>query len=80
MFLKIWENFFTTNKFLTIFLNEITTILTPSTSEGEGKGGHVLYFGGAWLQIRNINSVVLKGYTTYTPYTLRKFQDNLACT
>ncbi len=24
--------------------------------------------------------VVPKGYTPYTPYTLRKFQDNLGCT
>ncbi len=26
------------------------------------------------------SSVVQKGYTPYTPYTLRKFQDNLGCT
>ncbi len=25
---------------------EITTILTPSTSEGGGGGGHIFYFGG----------------------------------
>ncbi len=30
--------------FLVIFRNEITTILTPSTSEGGG-GGHVFRFG-----------------------------------
>ncbi len=27
-----------------------------------------------------IDRVVPKGYTPYTPYTLRKFQDNLGCT
>ncbi len=27
-----------------------------------------------------VNSVVRKRYTPYTPYTLRKFQDNLGCT
>ncbi len=27
-----------------------------------------------------IPSIVPKGYTPYTPYTLRKFQDNLGCT
>ncbi len=35
--------------FLAIFWNEITTILTPSTSDGvseEGGGGHVFRFGG----------------------------------
>ncbi len=35
--------------FLAIFRNEITTILTPSTSEGDewgGGGGHVFRFGG----------------------------------
>ncbi len=26
------------------------------------------------------SSVVPKGYTPYTPYTRRKFQDNLGCT
>ncbi len=32
--------------FLAIFRNEITTILTPSTSEGGGGGGHVSRFEG----------------------------------
>ncbi len=27
-----------------------------------------------------LSSVVPKGYTPYTPYTLGKFQDNLGCT
>ncbi len=35
---------------------------------------------GSFLGIFGNTSVVPKGYTPYTPYTLRKFQDNLGCT
>ncbi len=51
---KHWHSY----KFLSIFRNEITTILMPSTSEGAkgvGRGGHVFRFGG--LQIRNVNMI-----------------------
>ncbi len=41
--------------FLVIFRNEITTILSPSTSEGVSGGGHVFCFEGPWLRIRNVN-------------------------
>ncbi len=40
-------------KFLAIFRNEITTILTLSTAKGVsggGEGDHVFCFGGPWLQ------------------------------
>ncbi len=49
--------------FLAIFRNKITTILTPSTSEGVSGGGgsgHVFCFGGPWLRIRirNVNILI----------------------
>ncbi len=47
--------------------NEITTILTPSTSEGGewGRwGGQVIRFGGPWLRIHNVN--ILKCIYVYT--------------
>ncbi len=54
--------------FLATFRNEITTILTPSTSQGgewglfwhprlhkgASGGGHVFRFEGPWLRIRNV--------------------------
>ncbi len=55
--------------FLAIFRNEITTILTPSTSEkGEWgrRGGHFFRFGGPWLQIRNVN-ILIYLYTKVNP-------------
>ncbi len=39
---------------LAIFWNEITTILTPSTSEWRDGGSHGFCFVGPWLQIRNV--------------------------
>ncbi len=57
--LKFSENFQSFSKFirnfLAIFRNEITTILTPSASEG---GGHVFHFEGPWLRIRNVNILI----------------------
>ncbi len=41
------SSFFKNFQFLAIFRNEITTILTPSTSD-------VFHFGGPWLRIRNV--------------------------
>ncbi len=40
------DTYFYSLKFLSIFRNEMT-ILTPSTSEGGGGGGHVFPFGGS---------------------------------
>ncbi len=40
---------------ISIFQNEITTILTPSTLE---VGEYVFYFGGPWLQILNDNILI----------------------
>ncbi len=46
-----------------MFRNEITTILTLSTSEGGGGDGHFFRFGGPSLKICNINiRIYLCGY------------------
>ncbi len=47
----------TSNHFLAIFRNEITTILTrlQKGMSGGGGGGHVFRFEGPWLRIRNVN-------------------------
>ncbi len=52
-----------------IFWNEITTILTPSTSEGgewSRWGGHIFRCEDPWLRICNVNMLMCKCIYIYT--------------